>query len=213
MKIVAGLLSLLFYSPCYSALTSKELGAVVHYATKDIQKVAPQITKQQVWDAVKIVITQSHIMPDAITIGGMARCQDVIGGCYALQANFTVRNGKVYVSMYELYGVTVGLAAMTKIEVYVSACYGGCIDDNAQGYFMGADAMAALGAGGGVFMDVGADVTDLLAIINNPINLWKARTIYIGYGFDIGEGAGVSVGMYYYRNIANFYLDILKGAW
>jgi hypothetical protein len=209
-KLIAKIMpiSLLLVSNAMATLSTKEIGAIALYASKQL----PNTSSKDVLNALKVVLKSFPLMPDAITIGGMARCQAVLGGCYAVQANFTFKQGKMYVSLYELYGVSVGLAEMTKIELYVSACYGGCIDDNAEGYFLGADAMAALGAGSGIFMDVGVDITELVTALN-PHNILKYRTVYIGYGFDIGEGAGVSVGVYYYRNVANFYVDTKKSLW
>jgi len=142
------------------------------------------------------------VMPDAITFGILGRCQNGIGFCGGEQINIAKVNGKWTVSTYTLIGVQAGLAEMYKVELYLAACYGSCIGINAEGFFAGIDGMIGVGAGGGFFIDVGLDATDVVMNVSPTMkdlkDLWNFRTAYFGWGFDIGVGAGFSAGLYYY---------------
>ena len=50
---------------------------------------------------------------------------------------------------------------MYKVETYAGLCWGDCLDTLAQGFFLGADAGAALYEGVSGFLEVGTDVSAL----------------------------------------------------
>lgn len=208
-KTVGILLALLIPFTCAKAdkLTQKDISIAIKKVAKEYKPVLAMFDNGDK-DYMEFVKNhQGHlningVMPDAITFGILARCQNGVGMCAGEQINIAKVNGKWTTSFYSLMGLQAGLAEMYKLEIYIAACYGSCIGINAEGFFAGVDGMLGYGAGGGFFIDVGLDATDLIMnqspTIKDITDLWNFRTAYFGWGFDIGVGIGFSAGLYYY---------------
>ena len=140
------------------------------------------------------------IFPQAFTIGVIGRAQAGIGGSFGTQFNFYFQNGLFKVSNYSIFGVEVGPAAMTKLQFYASLCFGACFGGESTGWYVSLDGSAAAAVGGGFFVEADVDVSDLYQAAKDRSfkELYQAKAIYIGFGFDVGVGGGFSVGSSYY---------------
>lgn len=192
-------------------LTSKDMKTGVSVIRHQLEPVFKQfnIENKYLFKLLKQVekLKINNLYPDAITFGIMARCQQGLGACVATQINLAKERGEWIVSVYSLLGLQAGFAEMLKIELYLAVCYGTCIGENGSGLFMGIDGMAAVGVGGGFFFDVGVDLTDAWAGKyegNNIKEILKTSTVYSGWGLDIGQGVGTSIGLYYYKHNYTF---------
>jgi hypothetical protein len=153
-------------------------------------------------------ISRLGFFPRAFTVGYMGRFQRGIGGSAGTQFNFYFEHGKLKMSSYTVLGVQAGYqgkipSTMQKIELYAAFCFGSCVGGSAVGYYLGVDGYASVGAGGGAFIEAGLDVTDFYQYRNAGKNysikdLYQAKAIYVGFGFDIGFGAGVAVNAFKY---------------
>jgi len=136
-----------------------------------------------------------HVLPDAIAVGVVMRCQFVLGVCIGEQVNIGKVGKQFVVSLYDFYSGQLGLAEYLTAEVYVAFCYGRCNDVEAEGWYVSMDGSAALGAGANVFIEMGSDVTvttDIATLINSGV-------FYIGAGIMGGEGGGISLGLMRYN--------------
>ena len=156
-----------------------------------------------------------NVNPDAIAIGLMFKCQDIVGVCVASQANFGYVNNKLHVSVYGIGGASLGLAETLKVEAYVALCYGDCLGGLGQGIYVGADAGITIGQGFAAFIEVGTDLTEIIFGNTNVdlTDLWDYKTVYIGVAYNVGAGMGVSGVIYYYTNLWNkdILLEDIKG--
>ncbi len=143
----------------------------------------------------------SGLIPNAIAIGVMSKCQVGLGFCGALQLNISSSADDYELTLLQLGGIELGPQEALTVEFYVAACYGDCVDDQAAGWFVGYDATAALGPGLNGFMDVGLDWNNLWHALYSPHTLddiLKSHIMYYGVGFAAGEGIGMSLGAYNY---------------
>jgi hypothetical protein len=153
-------------------------------------------------------VSKLGFFPRAFTVGYMARYQRGIGGSYGTQFNFYIDQGKLKMSSYTVLGVQAGYQAgkptlMTKIEFYAAFCFGACVGGDAVGYYLGLDGYAGESVGGGAFIEAGLDVTDYfkykkLGKSYSFKDLYQAKAIYVGFGYDLGFGAGISANALYY---------------
>lgn len=147
------------------------------------------------------------VMPSAIAIGSIARCQAGLGLCMGEQASFTVKNNHIEMSTYTFYGLEAGVAEYAIVDFYVAFCYGKCNGAEAEGNFVSFDGGGAFGLGGNGFIEVGSDIEDLFKMrsINDVVN---SGVFYIGIGIAVGEGAGISLGAIHYQlaNIVKIHL-------
>ena len=144
------------------------------------------------------------VFPRAFTVGYMGRVQAGVGVSGGTQFNFYFDHGKFKVSSYSIYGAQAGVAEMMKIEFYASVCFGTCFGGDGEGLYLGLDGYAGAGVGVNFFVEGGIDLTDMVkhTFSGKPYStkdLYKAKAIYIGAGFDIGEGIGVSGNLFYYN--------------
>jgi len=149
--------------------------------------------------------TRMGIFPSALTVGYMGRLQAAVGGSAGSQFNVYFDHGKLQASEYSIYGAHVGFAEMTKIQFYVSFCFGTCFGGDASGWYVGLDACGSAGLGGDFFAEGGIDVTDLIkyTMLGLPYSvkdLYQSKAIYLGMGFDVGQGAGISGDVFYYTH-------------
>ncbi|MBU6153140.1 MAG: hypothetical protein KGP28_02450 [Bdellovibrionales bacterium] len=149
--------------------------------------------------------TRLGIYPSALTVGYMGRLQAVVGGSVGNQFNVYFDRGKLKASGYSMFGAHVGYAEMSKIQFYVSFCFGTCFGGDASGWYVGLDACGSMGIGGDFFVEAGVDVTDLVkaSMIGLPYSvkdLYQSKAIYLGMGFDVGQGVGVSGDVFYYTH-------------
>ena len=153
-------------------------------------------------------VAKLGFFPRAFTVGYMARYQRGVGGSYGTQFNFYIDQGKLKMSSYTVLGVQAGYQAgkptfMTKIEFYAAFCFGSCVGGDAVGYYLGLDGYAGESVGGGAFIEAGLDVTDYWKAMKTGKkyslkDLYQAKAIYVGFGYDLGFGAGISAnGLYY----------------
>lgn len=205
MKIILPLLALILSTTNNTAVAKLTQKDITNIQTQVISQLTPlllamDMDKQYIEYLKNRPFIVDGIMPDAITIGFMGRCQYLIGGCLAEQINISKNKGKWQISAYTVMGVQAGFTEMLKYEIYIAACYGSCIGVNAEGLFIGLDGMFAYGVGGGMFVDIGVDVSDMFVppFVYTVSDLWKFRTVYAGWGLDIGQGNGFSLGAYYY---------------
>lgn len=143
------------------------------------------------------------LFPQAFTVGYMARYQVGVGGSVGTQFNFYVDKGELKVASYTLYGLQAGIAEQTKIQFYSALCFGACYGGDPTGFYVGTDFSGAIGLGLDVFLEVGIDFTDAIhAAFNGEKytlqDLYDSRVVYVGAGFDIGQGGGWSVDGFYY---------------
>ncbi len=149
--------------------------------------------------------TRLGIYPSALTVGYMGRLQAGIGGSAGSQFNVYFDHGKLKSSVYSIYGAHAGFAEMTKIQFYISFCFGTCFGGDASGWYVGLDACGSAGIGGDFFIEGGIDVTDMIkyTMLGLPYSvkdLYQSKAIYLGMGFDVGQGAGVSGDVFYYTH-------------
>jgi len=150
-------------------LTQKDVNIALNKGVSELKSILLNMDM----DAQYIEYLKEHkfnldkVMPDAITIGALLRCQNGIGMCGGEQVNIAKENGRWIISTYTLIGVQAGLAEMYKLEFYIAACYGSCIGINAEGFFAGIDGMVGYGVGGGFFIDVGVDATEVIMYIKS----------------------------------------------
>ena len=149
--------------------------------------------------------TRMGIYPSALTVGYMGRLQAGLGGSAGSQFNVYFDQGKLKASEYSIYGAHVGFAEMTKIQFYISFCFGTCFGGDASGWYVGLDACGSAGIGGDFFIEGGVDVTDLIkyTMLGLPYSvkdLYQSKAIYLGMGFDVGQGVGVSGDVFYYTH-------------
>jgi len=149
--------------------------------------------------------TRLGIYPSALTVGYMGRIQAAVGGSAGSQFNVYFDQGKLRASEYSIYGAHVGFAEMTKIQFYISFCFGTCFGGDAAGWYVGLDGCGSAGLGADFFAEGGIDVTDLIkySMLGLPYSakdLYKSKAIYLGMGFDVGQGAGVSGDVFYYTH-------------
>ncbi|NDG85184.1 MAG: hypothetical protein EBX52_09140 [Proteobacteria bacterium] len=138
------------------------------------------------------------LLPDAIAIGFMTRCQAVVGACLASQVNIGIVDGKIHLSELQIIGGELGDQVAANIESYVAVCYGLCNDEEASGWFVGTDATATAGLGVHVFMDYGLDWSDLWGA-KSLDDMVRSTVFYAGVGITTGAGVGMSVGVIRYR--------------
>lgn len=138
------------------------------------------------------------LMPSALALGMIVRCQYGIGVCLGKQVNYGKKGNVWEVSTYDFYGGEVGFAEYTTAEAYVAFCYGKCNDAEAQGWFVSGDEGAAIGGGANLFLEMGADYEDLEKS-HSLQDVVKAGIFYVGIGFLAGEGGGVSLGVMRYK--------------
>ena len=157
--------------------------------------------------------TRLGVFPSALTVGWMGRAQAGIGGSMGSQFNLYFDHGAAKTSEYSIYGAHAGFAEMMKIQFYVAFCFGTCFGGDGAGWYIGLDGSGSVGAGGGFFAEGGVDVTDLIknAWSGKPYgikDLYRAKAIYLGAGFDVGEGIGLSGDLFYYTH--DFDLSLSK---
>ena len=144
------------------------------------------------------------VFPRAITVGYTARVQAGIGGSFGTQFNFYFEKGKLKIASYTMLGASAGIAEMVKLEFYAGLCFGNaCVGGDPVGYYVGLDGYAGLGLGGDFFAEMGVDLQDmmkasLLGTQYSIKDIYTAKIFYIGFGIDVGEGAGVSGNLYRY---------------
>lgn len=144
------------------------------------------------------------LFPHAFTVGYMARYQVVGGMSLGSQFNFYLDNGELKLSSYTIYGGQVGTAAQAKIQFYAALCFGSCFGGDPNGWYVGTDVSASIGAGIDGFLEFGIDFTDMLhATLNGESyslkDAWESKAVYAGVGFDIGVGGGWSLDVFHYR--------------
>ena len=147
---------------------------------------------------IESILNVRNLVPSAIAIGFMTRCQVGIGACAAAQINVGIVNHKIHISYLDVVGGEFGEQVSVNAEAYISACYGDCNDEQASGWFIGTDATATAGVGVNVFMDFGVDWS---AIFNsrNMDELVKSTVFYAGVGLTTGAGVGLSLGVLRYN--------------
>jgi len=137
------------------------------------------------------------VMPSAITIGYYDRAQFIVGKTFGVESNFYLSDGKLRVSTYDLKAVNAGATLMFKAGFYIALCFGSCTGGPIDGTFVGSDADLA-GLGADLFIEVGTDTTELMEAVKNnrPYSfeeLMAQKAFFIGTGFDMGLGEGISV--------------------
>jgi hypothetical protein len=157
--------------------------------------------------------TRLGVFPSALTVGWMGRAQAGLGGSMGSQFNLYFDHGAVKTSEYSIYGAHAGFAEMMKIQFYLAFCFGTCFGGDGAGWYIGLDGSGSVGAGGGFFAEGGVDVTDLIknSWSGKPYgikDLYKAKAIYLGAGFDVGEGVGLSGDLFFYTH--DFDLSLTK---
>jgi hypothetical protein len=140
-----------------------------------------------------------ELLPDAIAIGFMGRCQAGIGVCLADQINVGIVGKKIHLSHLQVLGGEFGEQVAANIEVYLAVCYGECNDEEAAGWFVGVDSTATLGAGINGFMDYGVDWSEITSDKSFE-EILDSSVFYAGVGLTTGAGAGVSLGIHPHRN-------------
>ena len=159
------------------------------------------------------VSSRMGVFPSAITAGYMGRVQAGVGGSAGSQFNIYFDKGELKASEYSVYGGHLGFAEMTKVQFYVSFCFGTCFGGDATGWYLGLDGTGAAVMGADMFVEGGVDITDLMKASRagtkySVRDLYKSKAIYIGFGFDLGQGAGISGDVFYYTH--DFDLSLLK---
>jgi hypothetical protein len=144
------------------------------------------------------------LFPQAFTVGYMARYQAGVGGSIGTQFNFYVEKGELKLSSYSMYGVQAGAAAQAKIQFYAGACFGSCFGGEPNGWYVGTDVSASIGAGIDGFLEFGIDFTDALHAITHGEkytlqDMWESKAVYAGVGFDVGVGGGWALDIFHYR--------------
>jgi hypothetical protein len=144
------------------------------------------------------------LFPHAFTVGYMARYQVGLGMSLGSQFNFYIENGELKLSSYSLYGMQAGAAAQAKIQFYAALCFGACFGGDPNGWYVGTDVSASIGAGIDGFLEFGIDFTDMLkATVSGEgysmKDMWESKAVYAGVGFDVGVGGGWSLDVFHYR--------------
>lgn len=138
-----------------------------------------------------------HLLPDAIAIGFMGRCQAGVGICLADQINVGIVGGRIHLSHLRVVGGEFGEQVAANFEVYFAVCYGECNDEEAAGWFVGVDSTATLGLGVNGFMDYGMDWSEITSEKSFE-EILQTSVFYAGVGLTTGAGAGVSLGILRY---------------
>lgn len=143
------------------------------------------------------------VVPTALTVGVMGRLQTGFGGSVGEQFNFYLDRGALSISTYGLLGAHAGPAAMAKIQFYIALCFGACFGGHATGWYLGLDVSADEGAGAGIFVEGGVILSDMLEGMFGKRKwslkeLYQTKAIYVGIGFDVGLGGGISADLFYY---------------
>jgi hypothetical protein len=159
------------------------------------------------------ISSRMGVFPSAITAGYMSRLQAGVGGSAGSQFNIYFDKGELKASEYSIYGGHLGFAEMTKVQFYVSFCFGTCFGGDASGWYLGLDGTGAAVMGADLFIEGGVDITDLMKASRAGTkysirDLYKSKAIYIGFGFDLGQGAGISGDVFYYTH--DFDMSLLK---
>jgi hypothetical protein len=147
------------------------------------------------------------VLPHAITVGFLGRASMFFGANAGVEFNFYIQGGQLKMTVSSLRGFQGGLAAMVDLEAYVGVCIGACVGDPKDGWYMGMDADAVAGLGGEFFAEVGFDVSSAYQTYKENGNslsvkdLYQASTIYLGFGLDVGIGAGIELGLYRYHQV------------
>jgi hypothetical protein len=144
------------------------------------------------------------LYPQAFTVGYMARYQVGIGGSVGTQFNLYIDEGELKLASYSMFGVQAGTAVQTKLQFYAALCFGSCFGGDPNGWYVGSDVSAGLGAGIDGFLEFGIDFTDMIKATwkgerYTLKDMWESKAVYAGVGFDIGVGAGWSVDVFHYR--------------
>jgi hypothetical protein len=139
------------------------------------------------------------VLPSAITIGFFNRADLIVGKSRGTEMNFYLEEGKLKVSSYDLKTLQVGIAASFQVGYYVALCFGSCTGGDAVGTYIGIDADIIFGVGANIYVEVGVDTTDYykakkIGQSYSTSELYEAKAVYIGAGFEFGLGMGLSMG-------------------
>lgn len=152
-----------------------------------------------------IKYTGLDTLPVYMSVGAIVRCQHHIGGCVGYQFNISKEDGIWYITKYRLLAAFIGIAEIAKIELYLAACFGNCMESYDKGWYLTGDAMTTIPTTGlanlGLFFELGLDVTESFNILTQLLYPKENMTVYLGGGLDIGAGYGVSLGLYRYKKL------------
>lgn len=148
------------------------------------------------------------VLPSAISIGFFNRADLIVGRTRGTEMNFYLEEGKLKVSSYDLKTLQVGLSASLEIGYYVALCFGACTGGDANGTYIGLDADVIFGVGANIYVEVGVDTTDYykakkLGESYSVSELYEAKAVYIGAGFEVGIGAGISMAFTEYQMLSD----------
>jgi len=160
---------------------------------------------------------RSHgLLPHAITIGALARKTwgdgFTAGFNYGAEMNLYVQDGKIMMTNYSLKGGQVGGGTpVGDEEFYVALCFGACFGGDPNGWYMGMDGEVAAIGGGGFFLELGLDISNLYSELASKPNtqikdLYDSATVYAGFSFNVGIGGEVALGLYRYKQIGLDYV-------
>ena len=184
-------------------LTKQEYKIVLNKAIESLPEPAQEYAKN-ISKNLKVRIAEMSIYPTALSVGVLARCQKGVGVCGGMQTNIGIENNAIKYSVYDMYGITAGMAEQYKIEFFVAACFGDCLSYSASGAFASWETGASIGVGASTFVEVGTDLSDWFGLTQDPPSLKKLLeygTVYLGFGYNIGVGVGTSGTLYYYRHL------------
>lgn len=161
-------------------------------------------------DAIWEHIQKVNLYPDAIAVGVMGRCQHVAGFCAGTQVNIGKDKYGWKYSSYGMAGLSIGAAEIYKVEFFIALCYGDCLSSYAEGVFLSAETGATIIGGVSTFIEIGTDVSDLLGLnMKKPTlqSIWDYKTVYAGFGYNVGVGVGFSGTAYYYKHLSTKKLE------
>ena len=156
------------------------------------------------------------LYPHAFTVGNIGHLKFGVGAAAGVEFNFYIEKGDLKLASYSIVGGQLGAAAKASDQFYFALCYGSCTGGEASGMYIGADFSADFGIGVDAYVEFGLDFTDAIKSwfrgkSYSMKDLYDSRVVYVGFGFDIGIGVGLSGNVLYYSEMFDKTLAHLGG--
>ncbi|MBC7396001.1 MAG: hypothetical protein H7333_01040 [Bdellovibrionales bacterium] len=157
-------------------------------------------------------LADHHSAPAGVTIGAIHRVSAgevyTVGGNVGIEATFYLKRGKLMMTRYTLLGGHVGvsipgLLVTSMTEYYAALCFGNCTPTDNDGWYVGIDGDAAVGLGGGFFLEIGLELNEMFEAYGKrkPYTLkelYEASCVRVGFGVEVGEAGSLAASLYYF---------------